>query len=214
MVGLQASRGGHYLRIALHTLLWCLAVGVLTQNIVLLRQNRELRLLASVQDPEVGMRVDNLAAVSLDGALTPITPPQAASDRLLVIAMSPGCPICQANKSAFVAITITTNLQRRSGWRVVWVSRDSVLVTRKYCQKENIPASGVLADPTHGTFLQLGLQKVPHIIALRSDGTIDRVWLGRLDTATLTDILSYSGVLTKTAWPVNATNTIRKRRKV
>lgn len=190
-MGFEASHRGHYLRVALHTLLWCLAVGVLSQNFVLLRQNRELRLLAEFKAPAVGMRVDNLAAVSLDGALTPITPPRAASDRLLVIAMSPGCPISQANKGAFLAVT--ANIRKRGGWRVVWVSRDSIAVTQKYCQRENIPSSEVLADPTHGTFLQLGLERVPHIIAIRSDGTIDKVWLGRLDAAMLSDIWAYSG---------------------
>ncbi len=153
----------HYAWVACHTLLWCLAIAVLVQNIVLLRQNRELRALAKAPDVEVGQRV----------------------------AMSPGCTASQASKANFVAITL--RLQERAHWKVVWVSRDSVAVTRMYLEKERIPFSYVLAEPTHSTYVQLGLESVPHVLAIRPDGTVDRIWRGRLEGENLKSLAAYAG---------------------
>ncbi len=86
---------------------------------------------------------------------------------------------------------MTANMERLRGWKVVWVSRDSVEVTRKYCEQNQISPSDVLADPTYGTFVQLGLEKVPHMVVIRPDGVVEKVWRGRLDGAVVKDISAY-----------------------
>jgi hypothetical protein len=126
-------------RAGFNFLLWCLALGVLAQNVVLLRQNRELRLLSrkpvTVQDVHAGQRVGNLAAVSLRGALTAIVLPNRALERLVVLAISPSCAICKANKNAFMGLT--SSIGKRPGWKVIWISRASVSETRDYCGRRS-----------------------------------------------------------------------------
>lgn len=190
-------------RVAFQALLACLAIGVLFENLVLLRQNKALRAISPMQDVEVGARLGSLAAASLKGAWTPIPLPSRPSAGLLVLAISPGCAICQANKDGF--LKLTSSLRRQGAWRVVWVSRDSVEATRAYCENNDVPISDVLADPTHNTYVQLGLQKVPHVIAIRPDGIVDRVWRGRLDRAQMESMGAYFGVsLENQALPSNS----------
>lgn len=181
----------HYLGIALKTLLWCAALGVLLQNLFLLKQVRDLRVLANPPDVSAGQQLGDLAAVNLEGAFTPIALPEKTSDKLLVIAMSPTCPICASNRSVW--LDMSRDLKRRKGWRVIWVSRDPVKLTRQYCEHNNIPVEDVLADPDHRTYNELGMEKVPHMFVVTSTGIIDKVWGGRLDRPLTKDIFSYFG---------------------
>src|ERR1700679_3592515 len=92
---------------ALQSLLWCVAIAVLGQNFLLLKQNRQLQNApalhpASRQTYEIseGNKLKNLAGLDLDGKFAQIAFPSAGSspEKLLIIAMSPTCPICESNR--------------------------------------------------------------------------------------------------------------------
>ena len=178
-----------YLRIAFHTLLTCAAIGVLLQNFLLLRQNKQLRALAKSPDVTAGQRVGDLAAVDMNGTFKPIALPASQRDRLVLIAMAPTCPISNANRDTWMEMTRA--LKQRAGWKVVWVSRDPVGMTRSYCERYGIPIEDMVADPVHRTYSQLDMEEVPHMIVVTSSGLVERVWGGRLNPNMTEDIMAY-----------------------
>lgn len=155
-----------------------IALGVLVQNIDLVRQNRALRRGAALPDVEIHQRLIELRAVSMQGTLVSILNPMPGGKRTLFITMSPSCPICSSNREKWVAMTKA--LRNRKGWRVCWVSRDSLESTRQYLNTLGIMADEIVAEPPQSTYLGLGLAKVPQMISVSSDGEVERVWRGRL----------------------------------
>lgn len=138
-------------------LLTFLAILVVIQNWVLIWQNHTLR--ALVDPPpvpiELGAKFAQLSGMGMAGVMKLVQPPKTASEKLLLITMSPGCSICRSNLAEWSALT--QDISHRNGWRVVWVSRDPLDYTRRSCEEHNIQGSVVLADPSYSTYRQLRL---------------------------------------------------------
>ncbi|HET7107229.1 MAG TPA: redoxin domain-containing protein [Candidatus Acidoferrum sp.] len=168
--------------------LWLVASGVLAENIFLFVQNRRLN---EALAPQItaGMQLQMLSGVAFDGHLEPVTLPPAGS-KLLIITFSPGCPACQANQAGWMKLAST--LEQRSV-RVLWVSRDPIEITRDYCTKHGIRISDTLADPPYRTYAQLGLGRVPNTLLVGANGTVEKVWPGRLDQTGWDSIATYFG---------------------
>ena len=81
----------------------------------------------------------------------------------------------------------------QKGVRVLWVSRDSIEVTKDYCLKHGIRLADALADPPYRTYVQLGLARVPNTLLVGANGTVEKVWAGRLDQAGWKAVFSYFG---------------------
>ncbi len=173
---------------AITVLLWFAALGVLTENIILLRQNRRLSQAAAPQIA-AGAQLRMLSGLALNGRVQPVSLPSAGS-KLLIITFSPGCPACQANQERWAKLA---SALEQKGTPVLWVSRDPIEVTRDYCLKHDIPLSGTLADPPHRTYLQLGLARVPNTLLVGTGGTVEKVWPGRLDQAGWNSMFAYFG---------------------
>jgi peroxiredoxin len=110
--------------------------------------------------------------------------------KLLIITFSPGCPACQANQEGWANLA---SLLKAKGVRVLWVSRDPIEVTREYCLKHGIPLIDAVADPPYRTYAQLGLARVPNTVSVGPDGTVEKVWAGRLDQAGWNSMFAYFG---------------------
>jgi peroxiredoxin len=177
-------------------LLWLAGLGVLAENIFLFQQNRRLN---EALAPQItaGTRLQMLSGVAVDGRLEPVTLPSADS-KLLIITFSPGCPACQANQDGWMRLA---RALEPKGVRVLWVSRDPIEITRDYCTKHGTPLSDVLADPPYRTYAQLGLARVPNTLLVGGNGTIEKVWAGRLDQAGWNTMFSYFGEREATASP-------------
>jgi len=173
---------------AIEILLWLAALGVLAENIMLFRQNRRL-LEALAPQIATGAPLQMLSGLSLDGRLELVALPSAGS-KLLIITFSPGCPACQANQEGWMRLASTLG---QKGVRVLWVSRDPIEITRDYCLKHGIPLSDALADPPYRTYAQLGLARVPNTLLVGADGTVQKVWAGRLDPAGWKTMFAYFG---------------------
>jgi hypothetical protein len=173
-------------------LLWLAGLGVLAENVFLFLQNRHL---SEALAPQItaGTQLKMLSGVALNGHLEPVTLPSADS-KLLVITFSPSCPACQANQEGWMKLS--SSLQQK-GIHVLWVSRDSLEITRDYCMKHGISLSDTLADP-------LGLARVPNTMLVRADGTVERVWVGRLDQAGWNTVFGYFGGREEIASPTRA----------
>lgn len=173
---------------AITVLLWFAALGVLTEDIVLLRENRRLSEPAAPQIA-AGTQLRMLAALNLEDHLEPISLPSAGS-KILIITFSPGCPACQANQERWMKLASTLVQQ---GIRVLWVSRDPSDITRDYCLKHGIALADTLSDPPYRTYLQLGLARVPNTVLVGAGGTVEKVWAGRLDQAGWDSVFAYFG---------------------
>lgn len=170
-------------------LIWLAGLGVLAENLLLLQQNRSLR---EALAPQVtsGMQIETPAGLALDGRFQRFALPSADA-KLLIITFSPGCPACQANQEGWMRLA---GALEQKGVRVLWVSRDPMEITKDYCLKHGIRLSDTLADPSHRTFVQLGLARVPNTMLVKADGTVEKVWPGRLDQAGWNTMFAYFGV--------------------
>ena len=180
-------------------LVWLAGLAVLAANVLLLQQNRSLR---EVLAPQVtsGTRIEMPAGLALDGRFQRPALPSADS-KLLIITFSPGCPACQANQEGWKKLA---GALEQKGIRAVWVSRDPIEVTKDYCLKHGIHLSDTLADPSHRTFVQLGLARVPNTMLVRADGMVEKVWPGRLDQAGWNAMFAYFGEREERASPTRA----------
>ena len=167
-------------------LIWFAGLGVLVANVLLLRQNRSLQ---ETLAPQIaaGAHLEKLAGLTLEGRFQPLGMPSADS-KLLIITFSPGCPACQANQDGWMKLA---GALEQKGVRVAWLSRDPVEITREYCVKHGIRISDTLADPPYRTYLQLGLARVPNTVLVKADGTVEKVWRGRLDPAGWDSMFAY-----------------------
>ncbi len=96
------------------------------------------------------------------------------------------------------------NVLEQRGIRVLWVSRDSIEITRDYCAKHGIPLSDALADPPYRTFAQLGLARVPNTLLVGAEGRVEKVWAGRLDQAGWDTMFAYFGERQESASPLQS----------
>jgi hypothetical protein len=173
---------------AFRGLLWCAAVGVLFQNVILLRQNRQLKQVHRLDEVSAGERLNNLEGIGLDGRLESISLPTASSPRMLIITFSPGCPACQASQSTWMRLSREL---RPRGWLVLWVSRDPIELTSDYAKQKEIPPSYVVADPPRRTYFQLSLEAVPNTIVVGPGGLVEKVWSGALEPDKWEEISAY-----------------------
>jgi peroxiredoxin len=183
-------------KVIFEVLLWSAAAGVLIMNVVLLRQNRTLRVVAAssknmtADGIQPGAHLGRLlAAATLDNGHRPIAFPTPDSRKVLIITFSPGCPHCEANQKNWSVIT--SELRRRGEWHILWVSRDPVAFTKDYCEDHNMPFSETLADPTYRTYLALNLRQVPNTIAVDSKGVVEKVWGGELHSPQWAQVFDY-----------------------
>ena len=176
-----------------NVLLSVLLAAFLVQNVILQRQNHRLKSAPTLPPVESlavspGEVLSEIGGVGLDGRYRSISLPNLSSDKLLLLTFAPGCPGCQDNQPALGALTAEA---REHGWRTVWVSRESVEPTGKYCEKNNIPSSETVAAPPYSTYAQLGMTAVPQVITVGPGGRVERVWIGRLDKDTAAHISHY-----------------------
>lgn len=108
------------------TLLWCVALGVLIQNIILLRQVRVLRSQLVESGPILpGTKFEGLSGLTLEGYRRAVEMP-AGDKRLLIITFSPGCPACRANQTGWD--NLTSQLKEK-GWDT-WVAHIAKTASR------------------------------------------------------------------------------------
>ncbi len=179
--------------VGLDVLLWVAGIALVGTNVFLVQENRSLKAAsyggASPKIVEGKHLPRNMFASTLDSALRPIDFPPAGAARTLLITLSPVCPHCKANHKNWSAIA--QELRREGGWRILWVSRDSVEMTKDYAEDAGIPPAETYADPTFRTYTVLDLRAVPNTVVIDARGVVEKVWTGELDAAGWKDVFSY-----------------------
>jgi hypothetical protein len=170
-------------------LLWTAAAGVAIVNVLLVRENARLRTKPNVPVVPVGRHLRDLAGVTPTGQMRTLAMPVSGA-HLLIIAFSPWCSFCAANKAGWLSLARDV---RQRGWNVVWFSRDRAGETKEYCAREGMTSEVVMSDPPYRTFNQLGLATVPETIVVGPGGVVERVWVGRLDSSGWRQVAAYVG---------------------
>jgi hypothetical protein len=168
----------------LNTAIFFLVIALMIENMVLLRQNHELKTSPPLP-AAVAVRRDrplqNIGGVGLDGQYRIIPLPASSNDHLLVFTFAPTCAECQLQEPYVASLS---NEAKKLGWRTVWLSRGGIEDTRAYCEANNIPVSETLVEPPYPTYLRLGMEAVPQLVAVGEKGNIEEVWAGRLTQET------------------------------
>lgn len=168
----------------LHTSIFVIALAVLVQNLLLIKDNRALRQAATRPDSDmaipVGRLIHDLSGSTMDGKLRTISIPEKPGEKLLIVTFSPGCSFCRASLASW--LRLSRELAQKPEWHVLWISRDPLQVTRQYCTEQELPADETIADPTYRTYVQLALKAVPNTIVIGAGGHVEKVWTGALDT--------------------------------
>lgn len=182
--GLFASR-----REWVNLTIYLLSAGLVIQNVVLIRSNQAYRHGAAIPDIEIGRQLGELPAATMTGVVNAVDLPEKPNENLLILTMSPSCPICKANTDKWLALT--SRVSHSGKWRVLWVSRDSMEITKSFLHSVQLDPERMRAEPSHRAYIKLGLDKVPQMIAVTAGGVVDRVWKGRLEGKTESDLMSY-----------------------
>jgi hypothetical protein len=169
------------LRKSLNFVLVVLAVALIAENIILLRQNQRLRTelpLPSALAVHREEPLHDIGGVGFDGRFHSVEMPRSATEHLLIFTFAPQCPECVLSKSFDTALSAQA---KKLGWRTVWISRSGNFeATRAFCNASGIPLEETLVNPPYPTYLRLGLAAVPQVVAVGENGKVDEVWLGRL----------------------------------
>lgn len=174
--------------VAFRILLSCVVIGILIENIILVRQNGLLKSGILIERVSAGQHLKNLSGIALDGRIQPIKLPTMTSQRLVIFTFTSGCEFCGEVQPVWAELAKDL---RQGGISVLWVSGDPVDATKDYCERALIPLSDVVADPPNRTWLQLGLRAVPTTIVVGSGGVVERVWSGVITTSSLSQIRDY-----------------------
>jgi peroxiredoxin len=175
----------------LNAALWLAIVALFVVNVVLFRQNQHLKTTFAFPEGVVVQRdqlLKDLGGVGLDGRFRAIPMPTSPNEHLLLFTFSPVCSQCQLEEPLVVQINQEA---QKLGWKTLWISRGSPDATRDFARAHNIPDSDFLVEIPHGTYLKLGMQAVPQLIAISNGGQVEQTWLGSLSQQTAAEVSKY-----------------------
>ena len=168
------------LRKALNLVLPLLVVALIAENLILLRQNHQLKTelpLPSALAVHREQPLHDIGGVGFDGKFHTVEMPRSAAEHLLIFTFAPQCPECVLSEPLDATLSAQA---KKLGWRTVWISRGNPEETRAFCNASGIPLEETLVNPPYPTYLRLALAAVPQLVAVGENGKIDEVWLGRL----------------------------------
>lgn len=170
------------LRKSLNFLLALLVVGLIAENIILLRQNQNLKNglpLPSALTVRRDEPLHDIGGVGFDGKFHIVEMPRSPGEHLLIFTFAPQCPECVKSKSFDADLRAQA---KKLGWRTLWISRSGNFeANRAFCNASGILLEEVLLNVPYPTYLRLGLAAVPQVVAVGENGKVDEVWLGRLN---------------------------------
>ena len=173
--------------ITLNRVIWCVAVVSVIQNVRLVNQVKAYERIAYPPPLDAGNQLHRVVGFDMEGNRAELDlTAQSPGHRMLIMTMSPGCPICVANESSWAALA--SEARRKPDWRVVWLSRDPISITKKYFEDNGLGSTDVLAEPTNLTHRALRMYAVPYTIVVDDHGIVQKIWAGALTPDTIREI--------------------------
>lgn len=159
---------------------------VVAANLLLLRENRELRsvLLRARRslEPPLGVRLPALKGISVEGK--PITLEYGGGESgTAIFVLSPRCPL---SESSWPDWRILRQDLGSAGFRVAFVDL-SGSISQDYVNLHGILDATVIRTLDPRARLDYNLRSTPQLILVGPDGRASRVWTGRLDQKALRD---------------------------
>jgi len=148
------------------------------QHLQLIRINRfqKLKIMtAASEQVRLGDRVEHLAGTTVGGVFVrrSVTGVLRGS---LIVGLSPSCGVCAQNRAAWTRVSAHA---RTRGAQIVWVSRDGVPGLVEFVAPASL-SDGLIAEPTHPTYLQLRLNLVPQTLVVSATGIVEYARTGLL----------------------------------
>ena len=177
------------------------ALGLVATQIVVIRQNRQLKqqLNAAIaranrsMEAPVGTTLRPLHGIDLDGNTKTI---EYGRDRrrTLLLVFTPTCPWCAKNWPNWAAIVKSVD---PAGVRIVAVDLSST-VTKEFALEHELPVESVLYRPEPKDVRDYKLTLTPQTLLIDRNGVVEKVWTGLFDSEQqpeITSALSLSTVL-------------------
>lgn len=160
-------------------------------NLLLIKQNRELKAAIAGNQPEFlkpGDHVRSFAANTLSGKRQMVT--YAASPKTVLLVFRPECPACERALPYWKGIKTVCD---QNGYQIFGVSLDSSANTSDFLKARGLNLevfAGV--DPQFRNSYKLNL--TPLTIVIGNDGKVERVWPGAFNENSKTEVETYFGI--------------------
>jgi peroxiredoxin len=166
-----------------------IVIGIFVQNLMLLRQNQQLRDRfdqGANREINPGEKFSGISGVDLQKEYLEVDFSSSKKGTLL-ISFSAGCGACHANVKNWINLSTHLNLQ---DWRIIWVSRDPLGMTKEFCSKEGVRGQ-VLSEVSINNYNLLALGTVPKTMVVDREGKVEKIWAGRLNEKAWSEIYEY-----------------------
>jgi hypothetical protein len=162
-----------------------LGVLLAASNWRLVRENRRLSDTAlyysSLRHTPAGVKLPDLHGKGLDGQDLTISYKDGTQETLL-FAFSPTCPHCKRNWPVWLDL-----IGGAQGKRVVFVNVGPALPPN-FSRLYSFDSAAVIAETSPESIVQYSLLEFPITILMSPDGHSEKVWVGELGSAEVTDI--------------------------
>jgi peroxiredoxin len=185
------GRTGLKPRILSHGLLLLFIVGLCVANLLLIKQNRELKAAIAGNQPEFlkpGDHVRSFAADTLSGERQMVN--YTASAKTVLLVFRSECPACERTLPYWKEIKAACD---RQGYQIFGISLDSSAKTSEFLKTKGFNLE-VFAGPDAQFKDTFKLNLTPLTIVIGNDGKVERVWPGAFNENSKTEVETYFGI--------------------
>ena len=175
-------------------LLTTLALALIAANVMLLRQNHELKQALQIRSEPTylspGRSVERLRGLDLTGNRLTFDLDE-GSKKTVMLVFQPACGWCQKNMDNWDALLDNSD-RERFGFLAVSTSKEGV--ADYVDQHHRLAALPLIAEPDVNDRIEYRLFDTPQTIVVDEDGQVEKVWLGAMSGQMQQDVESYFGI--------------------
>ncbi len=175
-------------------LLTALALALIGANVMLLRQNRELKQTLQIRSEPTylspGRSVVRLRGLDLHGSRLSFDF-ERGSKKTVMLVFQPECGWCQKNMGNWAALLDRTDRER---FDFLAVSTSKEGVADYVDQHRRLAALPLISEPDINDRLEYRLFDTPQTIVVDEDGQVEKVWLGAMSGPMQREVESYFGI--------------------
>lgn len=172
-------------------LLLLFIVGLCVANVLLIKQNRNLKAAIAGNQPEFlkpGEHLGSFTAINLSGERRMVN--YAASPKTVLLVFRPECPACERTLPYWKKIKAACD---REGYQVFGISLENSGKTIEFLQTKGLNLEVFAAPDAHfkDTYK---LNLTPVTIVIGNDGSVEKIWPGALNENSKSEVETYFGI--------------------
>lgn len=175
-------------------LLTALALALIGANVMLLRQNRELKQALQIRSEPTylspGRSVVRLRGLDLSGSRLSFDF-DGGSKKTVMLVFQPECGWCQKNMDNWAALLDRSDRER---FDFLAISTSKEGVADYVHRHRRLAALPLIAEPDINDRLEYRLFDTPQTIVVDAEGRVEKVWLGAMSGPVQQDVESYFGI--------------------